>query len=127
MFWRRIRLTGRTPGQLVLASLSCPAACGIDHDFFAVFQIAVDRLVSAGDHFLAFAQSVGDFDIIVVADATLDRNHFDVVAFDDEDDLNRFGRFIRLLGRERIGAAAVGAGCGQAICGTGCWSAEAAW
>ena len=54
-------------------------------------------LITAGDNFLAFLQAVGDFPVIVVADADFHRHHFHVVAFDDEHHVHRLVSVIRLF------------------------------
>jgi hypothetical protein len=102
-----MRLTARAPGQLGFFFLVLAGGGGVDQDFLAVLQISIDGLVAAGNNLLAFLQSLGDFDIVVVTDAAFDGNLLDVIAFDDEDDFNRFGRFVRFLGRDGIGGAGV--------------------
>src|SRR5258707_8277879 len=59
-------------------------------DFLPVLKVA-DGAVVAGNDLLAFGQAIGDFPIVVVANADFDRDHFGVVAFMDEDHLDGLG------------------------------------
>src|SRR6266576_5232730 len=72
----------------------------------AVLQLAVDGFGATRDYLLVVLQPFGDFPIVVVADADLDRDHFGVVAIANEHDLNGFGRVLALL----FGLRGVGAG-----------------
>src|SRR6185295_5757417 len=44
-------------------------------DLLPLFQIPADGLVSSGDHFLSFLQTLDDLGVILVADAGLYRRH----------------------------------------------------
>src|SRR5437660_469540 len=61
--------------------------------FLALIQVAADGAVTAGDNFLAFFKSVGDFPVGVIADADFNGNHFHALAFEHKNDFDRFGGF----------------------------------
>src|SRR6266487_4786669 len=81
-------------------------------DFLAIFQLAINGLVTAGYDLLTFLQAVGDLPVIAVADANLHRYLLHVIAFNHENHLRRFRRVfgfllgfhvVRVRDRGRIG------------------------
>src|SRR6185369_418508 len=67
-------------------------------NFLAVFELAINGAKTAGDDFLSFLNSLGDFPIGIVADADLYRGQFGVIPFDQENDFHRFGSFFISFG-----------------------------
>ncbi len=69
-----------------------------------------DGMIAPHDNFIAFLQTVGDLPVIVVTDANLDGNCFDMIFFDDKHDVHRLGQVGRLF--VRLGGICAGSGAG---------------
>src|SRR2546421_5329062 len=60
-------------------------------DFFGVLQLAADGLVTAGNDFLAFLQTVHNFHVRIVRNAAFDAHHLRVIVLRQENHLDRRG------------------------------------
>src|ERR1051326_7420057 len=91
-------------------------------NFLPVLQLSADSTIAARNDLLSFLQSFSDLPVTVITDPDFHWDHFNVVAIENEDDFNRFGRLFVCLSRavcgvtrKRIGADGKVGGAGVAI------------